>query len=188
MWMKCHWKVDKQYVFMYTNIVQHCNCQSQDNFSTLNITLKCFMEPSHVQNAIIIDIFISFILHETNHGQPTTKNEIVHIITSMIFLILYTPWIQLGCTEVTRNFCGFFFFHYNSTWPASVLWYTPLEIKENFLSYGLCYIFATKSEIEFGLLLACSSKTDYGNSTKFEVFDNYAQATNNKFQCLWGIL
>ena len=24
---------------MYTNEKQHCNCQSQDNFSTLNITL-----------------------------------------------------------------------------------------------------------------------------------------------------
>ena len=24
---------------MYTNVVQHCNCQSQNNFSTLNITL-----------------------------------------------------------------------------------------------------------------------------------------------------
>ena len=25
---------------MYTNVVQHYNCQSQDDFSTLNITLK----------------------------------------------------------------------------------------------------------------------------------------------------
>ena len=25
---------------MYTNVKQHCNCQSQNNFSTLNITLK----------------------------------------------------------------------------------------------------------------------------------------------------
>ena len=25
---------------MYTNVLQHCNCQSQDNFLTLNITLK----------------------------------------------------------------------------------------------------------------------------------------------------
>ena len=25
---------------MYTNVKQHCNCQSQDNFSTLNITLS----------------------------------------------------------------------------------------------------------------------------------------------------
>ena len=24
---------------MYTNVKQHCNCQSQNNFSTLNITL-----------------------------------------------------------------------------------------------------------------------------------------------------
>ena len=24
---------------MYTNVVQHCNCQSQKYFSTLNITL-----------------------------------------------------------------------------------------------------------------------------------------------------
>ena len=27
---------------MYTNIVQHYNCQPQDNFSTLNITLNVF--------------------------------------------------------------------------------------------------------------------------------------------------
>ena len=25
---------------MYTNVKQHCNCQSQNNFSTLNITLS----------------------------------------------------------------------------------------------------------------------------------------------------
>ena len=35
----CHQKVNKHYVYMYTNVKQHCYCQSQDNFSTLNITL-----------------------------------------------------------------------------------------------------------------------------------------------------
>ena len=32
-------------MYMYTNIVQYCNCQSQKYFSTLNITLrmvKCY--------------------------------------------------------------------------------------------------------------------------------------------------
>ena len=32
--------MNKHYLYMYTNVVKHCNCQSQDNFSTLNITLK----------------------------------------------------------------------------------------------------------------------------------------------------
>ena len=38
----CHQKVNKHYVYMYTNVVQHYNCQPQDNFLTLNITLGLF--------------------------------------------------------------------------------------------------------------------------------------------------
>ena len=33
---------------MYTNVVQHYNCQSQDNFSTLNITLTEFSTVNEV--------------------------------------------------------------------------------------------------------------------------------------------
>ena len=29
---------------MYMNVVQHYNCQPQDNFSTLNITLSIFID------------------------------------------------------------------------------------------------------------------------------------------------
>ena len=36
---------------MYTNVVKHCNCQSQDHFSTLNITLRsCKKEPLAIQS------------------------------------------------------------------------------------------------------------------------------------------
>ena len=36
----CHFEVNKHCEYMYTNVVQHCNCQSQNNFLTLNITLR----------------------------------------------------------------------------------------------------------------------------------------------------
>ena len=32
---------------MYMNVVQHNNCQPQDNFSTLNITLICALKELH---------------------------------------------------------------------------------------------------------------------------------------------
>ena len=47
---------------MYTNVVQHCNCQFQDNFSTLNITLR-FM----IWN--LDAIFNVYHDYDDNHGK-----------------------------------------------------------------------------------------------------------------------
>ena len=45
---------------MYTNIVQHYNCQSQDNFSTLNITLSIIL-PMYM-SAPLIEVLLKAIL------------------------------------------------------------------------------------------------------------------------------
>ena len=48
MWLKCHWKVDKQYVYMDTNEVQHCNCQSQDTEYHFNLVNLFFIIFQHL--------------------------------------------------------------------------------------------------------------------------------------------
>ena len=49
---------------MYTNVKQHCNSQSQDNFSTLNIILSsCIYEASLVSPTILGPEFDADVLH-----------------------------------------------------------------------------------------------------------------------------
>ena len=58
-----HRKVHKQYVYMYTNVVLHCNCQPQNNFSALNITLKpaLFKLPNHTVRR---EVFFKLLLFQ----------------------------------------------------------------------------------------------------------------------------
>ena len=68
---------------MYTNVVQHCNCQSQDNFSTLNITLTFRKCSRHICNLPSADCNTSpvcwgQIIHdqESSHTLPIKEDTL----------------------------------------------------------------------------------------------------------------
>ena len=91
--LKCHSKVDKQYVYMYTNAVQHYNCLSQDNFSTLTITLM-------VHNYIICRDSIS-LRYQSILGNINKSNSIAQW---MNYSIKYWPHKLLQHIPVPCHF------------------------------------------------------------------------------------
>ena len=61
---------------MYTNVVQHCNCRSQDNFSTLNITLMVCKTTEMLQNRPNLCFGWPLILVSTSFGIENKHEKI----------------------------------------------------------------------------------------------------------------
>ena len=119
--------MNKQYVYMYTNVVNHCNCQSQDNLSTLNITLTlrmhtrnyCRSPPKSVYQGDAIHIYgfyasiqktrktsVDSILYFVRHrssATPCMQRELnrekkdVYRNVAYWFLLISNIWRQSKC-------------------------------------------------------------------------------------------
>ena len=75
---------------MYTNEVQYCNCQSQDSFSTLNITLSnvdfqiallAYVFPSFAEFIRLFDFYLSyfFFFSRVNGGVAYTQQHHIDV-------------------------------------------------------------------------------------------------------------
>ena len=79
---------------MYTNIEQHCNCQSQDNFSTLNITLN-WIQYNMSFGAVEYDAQQTSVWHIATQGYPDLifQNFLLELGDPVVFIVkLHQLW------------------------------------------------------------------------------------------------
>ena len=87
---------------MYTNVKQHCNCQSQDNFSTLNINLS----------------LESCKLHEFHFLKKLNDFCLLYILS---FVIVFSSFLFLGpsAKAVRTNFSTYELVHKAVLWKEA---------------------------------------------------------------------